>query len=132
MEIRDNLKYTKDHEWILLEGGVGTVGITDFAQGELGDVVYVELPAVGDAVATGESFGTIEAVKAVAELVAPMSGTVSAVNDKLVDDSATINADCYGDGWMCAIQPSDKDELATLLDAHAYRTHIDERSEPDE
>jgi glycine cleavage system H protein len=124
MEVKDNLKYTKDHEWVLLEDGVGTIGITDFAQGELGDVVYVELPAVGDTVTVGEAFGTIEAVKAVAELLAPVSGTISAINEKLTDDSATINADCYGEGWMVKITLSDSAATDRLLSASEYTEMI--------
>lgn len=120
MEIKENLKYSKDHEWILVEGDVGTVGVTDFAQGELGDVVYVELPEVGTEVTAGEPFGTIEAVKAVAELFAPVSGTVTAINEQLADDAGIVNADCYGDGWMIKVRVSDPATLESLLTPAEY------------
>lgn len=118
--IRDNLKYTKDHEWLLVEGGLGTVGVTDFAQGELGDVVYVELPSVGTRVTAGQSFGTIEAVKAVAELFAPVSGTVTEINTQLADEAGLINQDCYGKGWMIKIQVADPSEIDRLLTPKEY------------
>ncbi|MEW5701738.1 MAG: glycine cleavage system protein GcvH [Candidatus Zixiibacteriota bacterium] len=118
--IKDNLKYTKDHEWLLVEGDTGTVGVTDFAQAELGDVVYVELPSVGTRVAAAQSFGTIEAVKAVAELFAPVSGAVSAINARLADEAGLINQDCYGDGWMIKIKLSDPQEVDRLLTPKEY------------
>ncbi|MCH8991916.1 MAG: glycine cleavage system protein GcvH [Acidobacteria bacterium] len=117
---RDDLKYTKDHEWLLVEGETGTVGITDFAQGELGDIVYLELPEVGSSVTAGEVFGTIEAVKAVAELIAPVSGTVTDVNGALTEEAATVNADCYGEGWMIKIRLSDPSEAWNLLSVAEY------------
>lgn len=117
---RDDLKYTKDHEWLLVEGETGTVGITDFAQGELGDIVYLELPEVGSSVTAGEVFGTIEAVKAVAELIAPVSGTVTDVNGALTVEAATVNADCYGEGWMIKIRLSDPSEAGNLLSVAEY------------
>jgi glycine cleavage system H protein len=120
VDIRGNLKYSKEHEWILVEGDVGTVGITDFAQGELGDVVYVELPDVGTEVTAGEPFGTIEAVKAVAELFAPISGTVAEVNEQLADDAGIINSDCYGEGWMIKIRLADPASLEDLLSPEQY------------
>src|SRR6185369_15067252 len=98
--IPENLKYTKDHEWALLEGGTATVGVTDHAQRELGDIVFVELPKVGAKVKAGESFGTIEAVKTVAELYAPMAGIVTEVNAELAGDAGAINQDPYGKGWI--------------------------------
>ena len=102
--IPDNLQYTKDHEWALVEGGTATVGVTDHAQRELGDIVFVELPKVGASVKSGESFGTIEAVKTVAELYAPVSGTVEAVNADLGADAGVINTDPYGKGWIIKIK----------------------------
>lgn len=114
-----NLQYTKDHEWALVEGGVATVGITDHAQHELGDIVFVELPKVGAAVKAGESFGTIEAVKTVAELYAPVSGTVTAVNTALADDAGVVNTDPYGKGWILKITVSG--ETGELMDAGAYQ-----------
>jgi glycine cleavage system H protein len=113
--ILDELKYTKEHEWVLIEDDIATVGITDFAQGELGDIVFVEFPAVGDSVTANEPFGTIEAVKAVAELFAPLSGTVEETNSAAADDAGIINADPYGKGWMIRIKMSDPAELDSLL-----------------
>jgi len=116
--IPDNLKYTKDHEWAAVEGPVATVGITDHAQRELGDIVFVELPKVGATVKAGESFGTIEAVKTVAELYAPVSGKVTEVNNDLGADAGVINTDPYGKGWIVKIEVSDLGH--ELIDAAAY------------
>ncbi len=127
MNIPDDLKYTKDHEWARQKGTKVLVGITDFAQDALGDVVFVELPAVGDEVKRGESFGVVESTKAVSELFAPVSGKVVEVNDPLVEAPETINEDPYEEGWMIAIEPSDPKELAGLLDAAAYKAHVDEQ-----
>jgi len=121
MEVHDGLKYTKDHEWAKVEGDVVTVGITDFAQGELGDVVFVELPEVGKVFEKEQSFGTIEAVKAVADLFSPVSGEVVGINDELKNSPETINKDCYGSGWMIKIKMSNPAELSNLMDAAAYR-----------
>ena len=120
MNLPENLKYTKDHEWILVEGAVGTVGITDHAQGELGDVVFVELPAVGKAVKQGESFGTIEAVKAVSDLYAPASGVITEVNKDLTGNPELVNKDPYGKGWMVKIRIAAPAELTALLDTAGY------------
>ena len=116
----DALKYTKDHEWISLAGDVGKVGITDFAQQQLGDVVYVELPDVGTKVTQGQSFGTIESVKAVSELFAPVSGEVVEVNGALKDKPELVNSQPH-DAWMVAIRLSDPGEADVLLDASAYQ-----------
>lgn len=124
--IKDNLRYTKDHEWIDVQGDIGTIGITDFAQGELGDVVYVELPAVGTALKATQPFGTIEAVKAVSELYAPMSGTVTEVNTRLGDEAGLINQDCYGTGWMVKIRLSNTGETSTLLSAKEYTELVEQ------
>ncbi len=124
MQIPEDLKYTKDHEWARIEGDVVTVGITDFAQSELGDIVYVELPEAGDEAAAGESFGTIEAVKAVSDMFAPLSGEIVEVNESLTDEPETINKDPYGDGWIIKIKVSDKAELDDLLDKAAYEALI--------
>jgi glycine cleavage system H protein len=121
MNLPDNLKYTKDHEWILIDGDTGTVGITDYAQGELGDIVFVELPAVGRTLKQHESFGTIEAVKAVSDLYSPVSGTVTAVNTKLADTPEIVNKDPYGDGWMVKIKLSKPGEVGDLLSTSAYK-----------
>ena len=120
MNLPENLKYTKDHEWILVEGAVGTVGITDHAQGELGDVVFVELTAVGKTVKQGESFGTIEAVKAVSDLYAPASGVIAEVNKDLTGNPELVNKDPYGKGWMVKIRIAAPAELTALLDAAGY------------
>jgi glycine cleavage system H protein len=120
MTFPNDAKYTKDHEWIRVEGGIGTVGITEYAQGELGDVVFVELPAVGAAVKAHATFGTIEAVKAVSDLYAPVSGTVTEVNQELSRTPEIVNKDPYGKGWMVKIRVADPAELASLMDAAAY------------
>jgi glycine cleavage system H protein len=117
-----NLQYTKDHEWTLIEGGVATVGVTDHAQHELGDIVFVELPKVGAAVKAGETFGTIEAVKTVAELYAPVSGTVTEVNTSLADDAGVVNTDPYGTGWI--IKVAVEGSTDELMDAAAYQKLI--------
>ncbi len=120
MEIPEELKYTKDHEWARIEGETAVVGITDYAQSELGDIVYVELPEVGTPVKQGESFGTIEAVKAVSDLFAPLSGEVIEVNTELENSPEVINQDPYGKGWMIKIKISDPKEIENLLDKAAY------------
>ena len=125
--IPEELKYTAEHEWVREEeGGVYTVGITDYAQGELGDVVFVELPAAGAEFAHKDAFGTIEAVKAVSELYAPLSGEIVEVNAALDSDPALVNSDPYGEGWMVRIRSSDPAQLDSLLDAGGYREHIGE------
>jgi glycine cleavage system H protein len=124
MDFPENLKYTKDHEWILVTGETGIVGITAHAQGELGDVVFVELPTVGKALKQHETFGTIEAVKAVSDLYAPASGTVVEVNQDLAAAPETVNKDPYGKGWMVKLKISTPGELAGLLDARAYKSLI--------
>lgn len=121
MNIPAELKYTKDHEWAKVDGDVVTVGITDYAQGELGDVVYVDLPPVGTEVSQNESFGSIEAVKAVADMYSPVSGEIIAVNEGISDAPETINQDPYGKGWMVKIRISNADELNNLMDAGAYQ-----------
>jgi len=120
MHLPEELKYTKDHEWTRIDGETAVVGITDYAQSELGDIVYVELPEVGTSVKQGESFGTIEAVKAVSDLYAPVSGEVIAVNDKLNDSPELVNRDPYGEGWMIKIKMADPAELEKLLDKSQY------------
>ncbi len=120
MSIPEQLKYTKEHEWLKVEDNVATIGITDWAQGELGDIVFMELPAEGDQFDQGQSFGTIEAVKAVSDIYAPISGKIVVVNAALEDDPMAINRDPYGDGWMIKIEIADPSELGNLLDARAY------------
>lgn len=124
MTFPENLKYTKDHEWIRVEGGTGIVGITEYAQGELGDVVFVELPAIAKQVKQGESFGTIEAVKAVSDLFAPISGEVIEVNTELEKAPELVNKEPYGKGWIIKLKLINKDELNNLLDSKAYRDLI--------
>jgi glycine cleavage system H protein len=124
VNIPAELKYTSEHEWIRTEDGVATIGITDWAQSELGDIVFVELPSVGDTVGKAQSFGTIEAVKAVSELFSPITGTVVEVNAGLEDDPMAINRDAYGDGWMIKIKLADPSELEQLLDAGGYQSII--------
>jgi len=124
MNIPGNLKYTKDHEWALVEGGVVTIGVTEYAQGELGDVVYVELPTVGDTVAKDDSIGTIEAVKTVADVYSPVSGEVVEINETLTDNSELLNKDPYGEGWIVKIKMIDNSELDKMLSAEDYKKLI--------
>jgi glycine cleavage system H protein len=126
MDFPEDLRYTREHEWARKKGNHYVVGITDFAQEQLGDVVYVELPDVGDPVKKGESFGVVESTKAVSELFAPVSGKVVEVNDPLSDAPETVNDDPYEEGWMIVIEPSDPKELDALMDAKAYRTFVEE------
>ena len=121
MNIPADLKYTEEHEWVKLEDNIATVGITDYAQGELGDIVFVELPGEGDKVTQTEPFGTIEAVKAVSELFSPVTGKVVEVNSALDDDPMVINHDPYGDGWMMKVELSDATQVEQLLDAAGYK-----------
>jgi glycine cleavage system H protein len=127
MNVPGNLLYTNEHEWVKIEKDVATIGITDYAQGELGDIVFVELPTVGDQTIQMQPFGTIEAVKAVSELFAPLSGTVADINTALADHPETINQDPYGAGWMIKIKTSSdaKAASAALLSAEAYRALIE-------
>jgi glycine cleavage system H protein len=127
-EIPDDLLYTSDDEWVSAEDGCVTVGVTDFAQQQLGDIVYVELPSVGDHFAEGAAFGVIESVKAVSDLNTPIAGEVIAINEELVNQPETINEECYGDGWIIKLRPSEEDALDGLLDADSYRKIVSERS----
>ena len=124
MELPDDLRYTKEHEWVLVEDKVVTVGITDHAQEQLGDVVFVELPAVGDQVTKDEAMGVVESVKAVSDVYAPVSGKVVEVNDDLPESTEMVNEDPYGDGWMVKIELSDPTDLDDLLSAEEYEQHI--------
>ena len=125
MSVPEKLAYTKEHEWIAVDGNVATIGITDYAQGELGDIVFVELPEVDDETEQMESFGTIEAVKAVSELYAPVTGKVVEINERLEDEPELINSDPYGEGWMIKVDLSDTSELDGLLSAADYQKVID-------
>jgi len=124
MNIPENLKYTKDHEWISVDGDVATVGITDFAQGELGDIVYVEIETEGESLDNEEIFGSVEAVKTVSDLFMPITGEIIEFNEALEASPETVNSDPYGGGWMIKIKISDTSELDALLDATAYKAVI--------
>jgi glycine cleavage system H protein len=128
-ETPKDLRFTREDEWVRAEGERVVVGVTDYAQHQLGDVVFVELPAVGASVERGEPFGVIESVKAVADLFGPVTGRVAEVNALLADQPELVNSDCYGDGWMLVIEPDDPSELEQLLDAAAYQQHVKERAE---
>lgn len=122
MNIPEDLQYTKDHEWVRVEGDIATVGVTDFAQGELGDIVYVEIETEGETLASGDVFGTVEAVKTVSDLFMPVSGEVVEVNEALESNPESVNADPYGDGWMVKIKLSDGAE--GLLSADEYKAEV--------
>jgi len=129
MNIPQELRYTKEHEWILLDDGVAIVGITDFAQAELGDIVYVELPSVGMAVAAMDAFGNVESVKSVSDLYSPISGVVADVNIRLGENPELLNSDPYGEGWLVRIEPKDVAELDGLLGADEYSEYIGAETE---
>jgi glycine cleavage system H protein len=120
MNIPAHLKYTKDHEWVAIDGNIATVGVTDFAQGELGDIVFVDISTVGKPLNMGEVFGTVEAVKTVSDLFIPLSGTITEVNKSLDGAPESVNTDPYETGWMIKMTIANEAEIATLLDAEAY------------
>ncbi len=124
MNVPENLKYTKDHEWVLINGDEATVGITDFAQSELGDIVYVEIETEGESLDQEEVFGSVEAVKTVSDLFMPVSGEITAFNSDLESNPEAVNKDPYGDGWMIKVKLSEPSEADDLLDAAAYRELI--------
>jgi len=124
MKIPDNIKYTKDHEWVRVEGNIGIIGVTDYAQGELGDVVFVDIDTDLKEISKGNSFGTIEAVKTVGDLFAPFSGKVTEINKKLSDSPESVNTDPYGDGWMIKAEIYSMGDLNDLLDVNAYKSLI--------
>lgn len=124
MNIPADLKYTQDHEWIKIDGDIATVGITDFAQGELGDIVYVEIETEGEELDKEKVFGSVEAVKTVSDLFMPVSGEIIEFNEALEASPETVNEDPYGDGWMIKIKMSDTSELDGLMDADAYKAHV--------
>jgi glycine cleavage system H protein len=126
MNFPENLKYTDDHEWLRIEGNTGTIGVSDHAQSVLGDVVYVDISDDIDELVKGESFGTIEAVKTVADILAPVSGKVIEINRTLNDNPEVVNQDPYGDGWMIKIEITKPEEIDTLMDVNAYRQMIGE------
>ena len=124
MNVPEGLKYTKDHEWIKIDGDIATVGITDFAQGELGDIVYVDIETVDESIDRDEVFGSVEAVKTVSDLFMPLSGEVTELNELLEDAPEKVNTDPYGEGWMIKIKLSDNSEIENLLDAEGYKEVI--------
>lgn len=121
MNVLSNLKYTKDHEWIHIEGDTATIGITDFAQSELGDIVYVEVETVGETMDKDEVFGTVEAVKTVSDLYLPLTGEIIEFNESLESEPEKVNTDAYGEGWMIKMKIANQDEIAELLDDAAYK-----------
>lgn len=126
MNIPGDLRYTKEHEWVRVDGDTAVIGITDYAQGELGDVVFVELPETGDAVKQDDAFGTIEAVKAVSELFSPIDGTVEDINGLIEEDAGVVNRDPYGDGWMIKVKVGDASQLDSLLNADQYKEMVED------
>ena len=124
MNIPADLKYTKDHEWVRVEGDIATIGVTDYAQGELGDVVYVEIETDGESLDQEEVFGTVEAVKTVSDLFMPIAGEVIEVNEKLADEPDLVNQEPYGEGWMSKVKISDSSQLDALLSAEDYKSEI--------
>ena len=128
-EIPGELRYTREDEWVRIEGERVVLGVTDYAQQQLGDVVFVELPAVGATIERGEPFGVVESVKAVADLFGPVSGRVVEANPILSEQPELVNQDCYGDGWMLVVEPDDPAEIEDLLGAADYRQHVKDRTE---
>jgi glycine cleavage system H protein len=124
MKIKENVKYTNDHEWVLIEGNIGTIGVTDYAQGELGDVVFIDIDTELTEILKSETFGSIEAVKTVSDLFAPFSGKVIEINKKLVDSPELVNSDPFGEGWMIKAEVKNPDDLKDLLDSNAYKALI--------
>jgi glycine cleavage system H protein len=124
MQVPENLKYSNDHEWIKVEGDIAYVGITAFAAEQLGDIVYIDIPSVGETLAKEEVFGSVEAVKTVSDLMLPIGGEILEVNDRLEAEAALVNADPYNEGWIVKINPSDLKEIDSLMDAAAYRAII--------
>jgi glycine cleavage system H protein len=128
MQFPEELHYTKEHEWIQVDKTVATVGITDFAQNELGDVVFVELPSLGTEVTKGQAFAVVESVKAVSDIYAPVSGKVASINEQLATEPELVNQDPYSRGWLVRIEAVDSAELADLMDAGAYREYVREQA----
>jgi glycine cleavage system H protein len=126
MSYPDNFKYTKEHEWVLVEGDAGTIGITDHAQSELGDIVFVDLPKPGAAIMKGSTFGSVESVKAVSDIYAPVSGEVTAINDALGTSPEKLNADPHGAAWLIKVKLSNPDEVSGLLSAADYQKYLGE------
>jgi len=125
MNIPESLKYSADHEWVSVDGNIATVGITDYAQDALGDVVFVDVPDVGATIEAGGTFSEVESTKSVSDIYAPLSGEIVQVNDQLADNPELINSDPYGDGWICRIAMSDQSQLGDLIDSAAYQSLIE-------
>lgn len=125
MNIPENMKFTKDHEWIKVEGDTALIGITDYAQQQLGDVVFVEIETKGETINKGEVFGTVEAVKTVSDMYMPISGEILEVNSKLEDAPESVNQDAFGEGWMAKIKPTNMDELDSLLSPEDYKKEVE-------
>jgi glycine cleavage system H protein len=125
MNVPEQLRYSSDHEWVSRDGDVVRVGITDYAQDALGDVVFVQVPSIGAAVAAGDTFGEVESTKSVSDVYAPVAGTVVEVNEALAETPQSLNDDPYGDGWICTIRMSEPDQFEALLDAAAYQSLIE-------
>lgn len=125
MSVPDDLRYTSDHEWVRVENGLVRIGITDYAQDALGDVVFVQVPTVNTEIKAGDRFSEVESTKSVSDIYAPLTGTIVEVNTDLADAPQRVNEDPYGDGWLCVIRPTDDAELDALLDAAAYRALVD-------
>ena len=132
MEFPKELRYSREHEWVAVEENIATIGITDYAQEQLGDVVYIELPEVGAQVTKDEAFGVVESVKTVSDIYAPVSGTVTEINIPLPDSPETINEDPYGDAWMIRVEMSDPGELEDLMTAAEYKEFVEEEKEEEE
>jgi glycine cleavage system H protein len=132
MEIPKELRYSREHEWVAIDDGIATIGITDFAQEQLGDIVYVELPETGTQVTKDDKFGVVESVKAVSDVYSPVTGTVVAVNTGLPTSPETLNEEPYGDGWMIRVEMSDAEELNDLMTAAEYEKFIEEAEEAEE
>jgi len=132
MKFPKKLRYTREHEWVLIEGNQATVGVTDFAQHELGEVVFVELPKIGDTVTKDEPFGVVESVKAASDVYAPVSGEVAETNDDLVSSPELINDDPYGDAWLIRVEMSDPMEIEHLMTAEDYKEYVEEEGATDE
>ena len=127
LKIPDGLKYTESDEWVRLEGQIAVIGLTDFAQNALNDIVYVELPSIGDTFAKGDSFGSVESVKAASDIYLPVAGTISEVNETLEDEPELINTDPYGKGWLVKVEVDGEVDLGDLMDAAAYRSYCEDR-----
>lgn len=128
MNIPDNLKYTKDHEWVKIEENIATIGVTDYAQQQLGDIVFTELPSIGETISKDDTYGVLESVKAVSDCLLPISGKITEVNNLLTENPEIINEDCYGEGWMIKVEVTNKTELEDLFLPNEYEAFVKEES----